>query len=46
MPGVIQTYDHPFSPSDHETIDRLDIPVIGEIRAGRVQRAAASAPRP
>lgn len=43
--GVIQTYDHPFTPADHETISRLDIPVMGEIRAGQVVRAYGPRPR-
>lgn len=40
--GVIQVYDHPFSPTDHETIDRLDVPVMGEVRSGQVVQAYPS----
>ena len=42
MEGVIQVYDHPFSPTDHETIDRLDVPVMGEVRSGQVVQAYPS----
>jgi branched-chain amino acid transport system substrate-binding protein len=34
--GVVQTYDKPFSRHDHEAIDTLSIPVMGEVRQGRV----------
>jgi len=37
--GVVQIYDHPFSPGNHEAIDRLDVPVMGEVRGGRVVHA-------
>ncbi len=37
--GVVQIYDRPFSPGDHEAIDRLDVPVMGEVRGGRVIHA-------
>ncbi|SCK19863.1 ABC transporter substrate-binding protein [Vogesella sp. LIG4] len=33
--GLITTYRHPFSTSDHEAI-KLDIPVIGEVRQRKV----------
>jgi len=35
----LQIYDRPFSPNDHEAIDRLDTPVMGEVRGGRVVHA-------
>ncbi len=34
--GVIMAYDRPFSRSDHETIDDLRVPVMGEVRRGQV----------
>lgn len=37
--GVVQIYERPFSPNDHEAIDRLDTPVMGEVRGGRVVHA-------
>ena len=33
--GVVTTYDHPFSPTDHEAISR-NIPVFGIVKGGRV----------
>ncbi len=38
--GVVTTYDHPFSKTDHEAITS-NIPVFGEVRDGRVQPAHA-----
>lgn len=43
--GVVQLYDRPFSLSDHEAIDRLDVPVMGEVRGGRVVHAYSPASR-
>lgn len=34
--GVVQTYDHPFSKADHEAIKSTGVPVMGEVRGGRV----------
>jgi branched-chain amino acid transport system substrate-binding protein len=34
--GVIQTYNKPFSKTDHETIDDTSVPVIGEVKSGHV----------
>ena len=36
--GVVTTYDHPFSPTDHEAIT-ANIPVFGIVKAGRVEIA-------
>ena len=36
--GVVTTYDHPFSPTDHEAIS-ANIPVFGIVKAGRVEIA-------
>jgi branched-chain amino acid transport system substrate-binding protein len=36
--GVVTTYDHPFSPTDHEAISE-NIPVIGVVKAGRIVAA-------
>ena len=33
--GVVTTYDHPFSPTDHEAISK-NIPVFGIVQGGRV----------
>ena len=33
--GVVTTYDHPFSPTDHEAIS-ANIPVFGIVKAGRI----------
>jgi branched-chain amino acid transport system substrate-binding protein len=33
--GVVTTYDHPFSPTDHEAISK-NIPVFGVVKGGRV----------
>jgi branched-chain amino acid transport system substrate-binding protein len=33
--GVVTTYDHPFTPTDHEAISR-NIPVFGIVKGGRV----------
>ncbi|MDB5360004.1 MAG: Extracellular ligand-binding receptor [Rhodospirillales bacterium] len=33
--GVVTTYDHPFSPTDHEAISK-NIPVFGIVKGGRV----------
>ena len=38
--GVVTTYDHPFSKTDHEAIS-ANIPVFGEVKDGRVQPAHA-----
>ena len=38
--GVVTTYDHPFSKTDHEAITS-NIPVFGEVKGGRVQPAHA-----
>ena len=38
--GVVTTYDHPFSKTDHEAISG-NIPVFGEVKDGRVQPAHA-----
>jgi len=38
--GVVTTYDHPFSKTDHEAIT-ANIPVFGEVRDGRVAPAHA-----
>ena len=37
--GVIMTYEHPFSRSDHEAIDGPGQVTMGEVRGGRVVRA-------
>lgn len=37
--GVVQTYDRPFSRLNHEAIRTLSIPVMGEVRGGRVTYA-------
>lgn len=37
--GVIMTYEHPFSRSDHEAIDGPAQVTMGEVRSGRVVRA-------
>lgn len=37
--GVIMTYEHPFSRSDHEAIDGPTQVTMGEVRSGRVVRA-------
>ena len=34
--GLVMTYHHPFSKTDHETIDSTRILVIGEIRNAQV----------
>ncbi|OHC62417.1 MAG: amino acid ABC transporter substrate-binding protein [Rhodocyclales bacterium RIFCSPLOWO2_02_FULL_63_24] len=34
--GVIQTYDKPYNKTDHEAIDNVSVPVIGEVRGGHV----------
>lgn len=34
--GVIQTYDKPYSKTDHEAIDDTSVPVIGEVKGGHV----------
>jgi branched-chain amino acid transport system substrate-binding protein len=34
--GVIQTYDKPYSKLDHEAIDNITIPVMGEVKGGHV----------
>ena len=34
--GVVTTYDHPYSKTDHEAITN-NIPVFGEVKDGRVQ---------
>lgn len=34
--GVVMTYDKPFSADDHEAIDDTSIPVMGEVKNGRV----------
>jgi branched-chain amino acid transport system substrate-binding protein len=34
--GVIMTYDHPFTPSDHEAIKNTRMIAMGEVRNGRV----------
>jgi len=34
--GVVMTYDKPFSPDDHEAIDDTSVPVMGEVKNGRV----------
>ena len=34
--GVVTTYDTPFSPDDHEAIDDTSVPVMGEVKEGRV----------
>ncbi len=34
--GLVMTYHHPFSKTDHETIDNTRILVIGEIRNAQV----------
>ena len=39
--GVVTTYDHPFSKTDHEAIT-ANIPVFGEVKDGRVQPADAA----
>ncbi len=38
--GVVTTYDHPFSKTDHEAIS-ANIPVFGEVKDGRVVPAHA-----
>ena len=38
--GVVTTYDHPFTKTDHEAIT-ANIPVFGEVRDGRVAPAHA-----
>ncbi|MDP9096978.1 MAG: ABC transporter substrate-binding protein [Pseudomonadota bacterium] len=38
--GVVTTYDHPFSKTDHEAISS-NIPVFGEVRGGKVLPARA-----
>ena len=38
--GVVTTYDHPFTKTDHEAISG-NIPVFGEVKDGRVQPAHA-----
>ena len=38
--GVVTTYDHPFSKTDHEAIT-ANIPVFGEVMDGRVAPARA-----
>ena len=38
--GVVTTYDHPFTKTDHEAIS-ANIPVFGEVTNGRVQPAHA-----
>ncbi len=38
--GVVTTYDHPFSKTDHEAIT-ANIPVFGEVKDARVQPAHA-----
>ena len=38
--GVVTTYDHPFSKTDHEAIT-ANIPVFGEVKDGRVAPARA-----
>ena len=38
--GVVTTYDHPFSKTDHEAIS-ANIPVFGEVKDGRVLPAHA-----
>ena len=35
--GVVKTYDHPFSPENHEAISRADV-VFGIVKDGRVVR--------
>lgn len=37
--GVIMTYEHPFSRSDHEAVDGPGQVTMGEVRGGRVVRA-------
>jgi len=37
--GVVQIYDRPFSRINHEAIRTLSIPVMGEVRGGRVTYA-------
>ncbi len=37
--GVIMTYEHPFSRTDHEAIDGPGQVTMGEVRGGRVVRA-------
>lgn len=34
--GVIQTYDKPYSKLDHEAIDTISVPVMGEVKGGHV----------
>jgi branched-chain amino acid transport system substrate-binding protein len=34
--GVIQTYDKPYSKLDHEAIDNITVPVMGEVKGGHV----------
>ena len=36
--GVVTTYDHPFSATDHEAIS-ANIPVMGVVKGGRVAPA-------
>jgi branched-chain amino acid transport system substrate-binding protein len=40
--GVIQTYERPFSRTDHEAIDDISVPVMGEVRDGQVVHAYAA----
>ncbi|MCE1186170.1 MAG: ABC transporter substrate-binding protein, partial [Rhodocyclales bacterium] len=37
--GVVMVYDRPFSRADHEAIDQMRIPVMGEVRSGQVVHA-------
>lgn len=41
--GVLMTYDHPFSPTDHEAVKRANV-VFGIVRRGAVRRLDHSAP--
>lgn len=34
--GVVQTYDRPFTKTDHEAIKNTSVPVMGEVKGGRV----------
>ncbi|MEY3201528.1 MAG: hypothetical protein RIR70_1078, partial [Pseudomonadota bacterium] len=44
--GVVQTYERPFSRLNHEAIKTLNIPVMGEVRGGRVTYAYEEQRRP
>ncbi|MBL8471914.1 MAG: ABC transporter substrate-binding protein [Rhodocyclaceae bacterium] len=42
--GVVQRYERPFSHTDHEAIDSAQVPVLGEVRNGKVVSAYGATP--